>query len=1122
MDLINKYNIYIQTRYNDIISSGKEIDNFDLDKIFEYYSCIQLSKKYNQLFYEYNDIDPDFKEKNKMSKNDTGIDACNLIDTIVQCKLRKDSLRWEDCGTFFGSQNIFDSELKKTIIRWSNLIITRNKECKLSKNLKEKQELFTDITYSRDEIIDYCNNLIENPLKIKKVKDEKFKLRNYQLEAIEIINKNKNVIISLPTGCGKNVVIIFSIDEKKRYLILVPRIILMEQLKKELIKHKPELEKKIQTLGDNNNEYDESKNITICVYNSVSLIEKYSNTYDKIFVDEAHHINVPVIYEDEDDEDNDKESIISGDEYYSEEEEEIILKDDTEDEIKNTTGYIKIIKSLSKYKNNVYLSATIDEITDFTYYKKDIRDMIDNKYLCDYTINIPIFSDDPSNKNICEHLLKNYRNIIIYCNLQKDGKKINDLLNTIQKGISEYIDCKTSRTKREKIIERYKKGDIPFLVNVRILVEGFDAPITKGVCFIHLPSSKTTIIQIIGRALRLHTLKSFANIILPFSSKEDETNINNFLKILAQNDKRIKKSYENKTEGGYISIEKVKENNYNEKAQFRYNMIYDSMGVLKNGEDIWIKKLNEIKNYIDKYEKRPSRYKNNKDKNTKSLGLWIHNQQTYYKKNQWLMTKINIRKLWEDFINDNKYKKYFLSNEDEWINNINYVKKYIDDNNKRPNSNDNNKEIQQYGIWLTYQPRNYEKNIKIMKNMNIRKLWEDFINDDKYKKYFISNEDDWVLRLNQIKIYIDKNNKKPTSTDKNNEIQQYSNWLSTQLQNYKNNIKIMSNQNIRKIWENFINDKKYKKYFLTNEEEWTTTLNYIKIYINDNNKLPSSENKDKNIKTYGRWIQTQTQNYKNNKNIMINDNIKILWENFINDHKYKKYFISNEEEWISKLNFVKKYIEENNKRPNSNDKNIEIKQYGSWLCDQPRNYEKNIKIMSNMNIRKLWEDFINDDKYKKYFLSDQEIWIKNLNEIRIYIDKNKKRPSTSDENSEIKSYSLWLGTQKQNYKNNKCIMLNDNIRKLWEDFINDDKYKKYFLSDEEIWILNLNKIKIYIDNNKGRPSNADKNKDVLSLANWINHQQNAYKNFQFIMINKDIRKLWEFFINDEKYKKYFI
>ena len=65
----------------------------------------------------------------------------------------------------------------------------------------------------------------------------------------------------------------------------------------------------------------------------------------------------------------------------------------------------------------MYLSATIDKIDDFEYYSKDIREMIDLKYLCDYTIHIPIFSEDPTNKNICVYLLNNYRNIIIYCNI---------------------------------------------------------------------------------------------------------------------------------------------------------------------------------------------------------------------------------------------------------------------------------------------------------------------------------------------------------------------------------------------------------------------------------------------------------------------------------------------------------------------------------------------------------------------------------------------------------------------------------------------------------------------------------------------------------------------------------
>ncbi len=78
MNINNKYLIDIFERYTDLKNSNKqEFDNFDLCKIFEYYSCFKLSKEYDKLFYEYNDIEPDFKELNKMSRDDTGIDCCD-------------------------------------------------------------------------------------------------------------------------------------------------------------------------------------------------------------------------------------------------------------------------------------------------------------------------------------------------------------------------------------------------------------------------------------------------------------------------------------------------------------------------------------------------------------------------------------------------------------------------------------------------------------------------------------------------------------------------------------------------------------------------------------------------------------------------------------------------------------------------------------------------------------------------------------------------------------------------------------------------------------------------------------------------------------------------------------
>jgi len=172
----------------------------------------------------------------------------------------------------------------------------------------------------------------------------------------------------------------------------------MDQLKLEIIKHLPVLKNKIQLIGDSNNTFDDNKLITICVFNSVHLIQKYFDCFDKIYIDEAHHINKPAIYineDNDDDNDDDNKEVINlndSDEYDDDNlsiNQDIV--DDSEDELVNVKNYTEIIKNLIKYNNNVYLSATIDKIDNFAYYSKDIRTMIDLKYLCDYQIHVPIF-----------------------------------------------------------------------------------------------------------------------------------------------------------------------------------------------------------------------------------------------------------------------------------------------------------------------------------------------------------------------------------------------------------------------------------------------------------------------------------------------------------------------------------------------------------------------------------------------------------------------------------------------------------------------------------------------------------------------------------------------------------
>jgi superfamily II DNA or RNA helicase len=125
---------------------------------------------------------------------------------------------------------------------------------------------------------------------------------------------------------------------------------------------------------------------------------------------------------------------------------------------------------------------------------------------------------------------------------------------------------------------------------------------------------------------------------------------------------------------------------------------------------------------------------------------------------------------------------------------------------------------------------------------------------------------------------------------------------------------------------------------------WDEKLEMVKKYIDENNKKPNNHDKNNNIKKMGEWVSNQRTIYKNKKNIMSNKEIYNKWTEFINDDKYNKYFYfeTNEDIWINTFNNVKKYIDENNKKPNNNNKDLRIKKMGDRVSMQTQNYKKKI------------------------------------------------------------------------------------------------------------------------------------------------------------------------------------
>ena len=283
---------------------------------------------------------------------------------------------------------------------------------------------------------------------------------------------------------------------------------------------------------------------------------------------------------------------------------------------------------------------------------------------------------------------------------------------------------------------------------------------------------------------------------------------------------------------------------------------------------------------------------------------------------------------------------------------------------------------------------------------------------------------------------------------------------------------------------------------------WNEKLIKLEEYIIENGKLPSHTDKDKKISILGKWLSTQKHTFINNECIMKNQDIRKQWENFI--EKYSKYFKSDIEKWKENLNRLEEYIIENCKLPSNTDKDKNIKSLASWINTYQKNYKNNEFNMKNEYIRKQWEEFI--EKYSEYFKSNIEKWKEKLNKLEEYIEKYNKLPSNKSKDKDIKILGEWLSSQKSNYIKKECIMKNEDIRKLWNEF--NEKYKEYFKSDIEKWKANLNKLENYIIENEKLPSSHDKDKDITKLSRWLSYQKN-----ECIMKNKDNRKQLEEFIN---------
>ena len=330
----------------------------------------------------------------------------------------------------------------------------------------------------------------------------------------------------------------------------------------------------------------------------------------------------------------------------------------------------------------------------------------------------------------------------------------------------------------------------------------------------------------------------------------------------------------------------------------------------------------------------------------------------------------------------------------------------------------------------------------------------------------------WMEKFDMLQKYIQKNKNVPSigkETDNNLELKRLSAWFQVQKMNFRKKIKLMKYDKYYNLWKQFI--EKNPQQFLDNEKKWIHKMTQLKKFIDTYQKTPSkyskenkkedksdedseddSLNEELEESSLGSWLDTQKGNSKKEIKMFryeIIDGIKKyehpiiiqLWNEFNNE--YSKYMLQGKEQWYSRLDELRIFLDANKdkkqKTPSSHSKDSNIKSLASFIATQKKNYENRTQIMKESDIYNTWTNFL--EEFKDSLMTENEIWLKTLNDLDIFIENNKKRPNKNSNNSVEKKLGEWITKQLGNLKDNKGVMnkysdLKNNFRLLLEKYNN--------------------------------------------------------------------------------------
>ncbi len=414
--------------------------------------------------------------------------------------------------------------------------------------------------------------------------------------------------------------------------------------------------------------------------------------------------------------------------------------------------------------------------------------------------------------------------------------------------------------------------------------------------------------------------------------------------------------------------------------------IYNRFGDLTISS--WWKKYAELQKFVEEHKRIPTHNENR----------WVSKQMDKHKNHILSQDKIDALNLIDGWVWDRHgvawWKQYII------------LQKFVEAYKRLPSQCEN--------TWINGQRRKYKKNKLSQQQINALESIDGWMWD--------SLDEIWWKKYTILQKFVEEHKRLPTINEQC--------WIGDQRQKYRRNE--LSQEQIDAL--NQINGWVWNK----RDDAWWKNYVLLQKFVEKHKRIPTF---NENF-----WINSQRQNYKNNK--LTQEQIDALEQ--INMWMWD----TRDETWWKKYTELQKFIKEHNRLPTHNE--------NGWVISQRQKYKKNKLLQQQINALESIDGWMWD--------SLDEIWWKKYTKLQKFVEEHNRLPTTNEDS--------WACTQRQNYKNGK-------LSQKQVDALEQINMWMWNTRDESWW-KKYTELQKFIKEHNQLPTD-DKN-------GWIQWQRQNYKN----------------------------